>query len=363
MHPNAEPDAIASIQWSGDKARIIDQTRLPEETVYLEIETAEQMHEAIQQLRIRGAPAIGIAAAYGFYLGIRSIKADNVTTFFQKAETTAEFMASARPTAVNMRWALDRLKQGIKGRKKQPIDQIKQWVLEEARTIHENDKQICKTIGEIGNSIVPDKSQILTHCNTGSLATGLYGTALSVIYHAHASEKKPHVWVDETRPLLQGARLTTWELMRADITCTLITDSTAGSVIKNGQVDLVIVGADRVAANGDVANKIGTYPLAVLANRHQIPFYVAVPLSTIDLNMPSGDQIPIEERNGSEITQIGSKNLAPEGTRTYTPAFDITPYRLVSGIITEAGIIDRKYQQNLRRLKKQEGMSLEDVTE
>ncbi len=353
MHSNAEPDAIASIQWTGDKARIIDQTRLPDETVYLDIETAEQMHEAIQQLRIRGAPAIGIAAAYGFYLGIRSIEVDNFKAFRQKAESIANYMASARPTAVNIQWALNRLTQGIDDRKDLSIDQIKRWILEEAQTIHENDKQTCKTIGEIGNSIVPNEAQILTHCNTGSLATSLYGTALSVIYHAHENNKKPHVWVGETRPLLQGARLTTWELMRAGVHCTLITDSAAGSVIKNGQVDLVIVGTDRVAANGDVANKIGTYPLAVLAQRHQVPFYVAAPLSSIDLDKSNGEQIPIEERNGTELTEIGSKKLAPEGTRTYTPAFDITPHELVNGFITEAEIIENDFQYNLKRVKQE----------
>ncbi len=349
------PDAVASIQWKGDKARLIDQTRLPGEEVYIDIETMEQMHEAIQKLRIRGAPAIGIAAAYGFYLGIRSIEADHFDSFWDTASSKADYLASARPTAVNLQWALERLKDGIKERRTQSIEDIKGWVLNEAKRIHEKDKKICKEIGEIGHALIPEEANIITHCNTGSLATGLYGTALSVIYHAHANEKNPHVWVDETRPLLQGARLTTWELMHANINCTLITDSTAGSIMKKGMADLVIVGTDRVAANGDVANKIGTYPLAVLADRHHIPFYVAAPLSSIDLNLSSGDQIPIEERSSEELTHIGTTRVAPEGTPTYTPAFDVTAHSLVNGFITEEGVIRDHFESQFAEFKQKQG--------
>lgn len=355
MSTRTEANVVQSIKWEGDRVLLLDQTRLPQDTKFIEIDTVEAMHEAIQKLRIRGAPAIGIAAAYGLYLGIRSFETDDFEQFWQKTRETADYLSTARPTAVNLDWALNQLKDGIQNRNNNPIPEIKSWVLRYARQMHEEDKKICKEIGENGVSLVSDQANILTHCNTGSLATGKYGTAMSVIYHAHDSGLRPHVWVDETRPLLQGSRLTTWELLRADIPCTLITDSTAGSLMRQNRVDLVVVGTDRVAANGDVANKIGTYPLAVLASQHGIPFYVAAPLSSIDLQLTSGDDIPIEERSGREITHIEDHPIAPEEVSTYSPAFDITPSRYVSGFITEAGIVTENYNATFRQLKRQKG--------
>lgn len=347
---NDNVPAIQSIEWRDDHVRIIDQTYLPKRTVYNDIRDVGRMWEAIKKLRVRGAPAIGISAAYGFYLGIRDLPESSFNSFWVEVERIAEYLESARPTAVNLKWALNRLKNTIHAHKDDPIDEIKERVLRVARTIHEEDKRICKQIGENGQELVAKKANILTHCNTGSLATGQYGTALSVIYHAHADGKDVHVWVDETRPLLQGARLTAWELKKAEIPMTLITDSTAGSLLRQGKVDLVVVGADRVAANGDTANKIGTYPLAVLAHENEVPFYVAVPLSTIDMDVESGDDIPIEEREADELLYCGDSQNAPKKTEAYNPAFDITPHRYINGFITEKGIIEPDFEENFEKL-------------
>lgn len=347
---NETDTAIQTIEWRDDHMRIIDQTYLPKREVYSDIQDVGRVWEAIKKLRVRGAPAIGIAAAYGFYMGIKDLPESTFESFWVEVERLAEYLEGARPTAVNLHWAINRIKITIQANKDKPIDEIKEIVLETAKTIHDEDKRICKKIGENGVALVKKDSKILTHCNTGSLATGQYGTALSVIFHAHESGKNIEVWVDETRPLLQGARLTAWELMNAEIPMKLITDSTAGSLMRQGKVDMVIVGTDRVASNGDTANKIGTYSLAVLAKENEIPFYVAVPLSTIDMDLEDGDQIPIEEREGDEITSFNGSQVAPKKVETYNPGFDITPHRYITGFITEKGIIEPPFDKGFKKL-------------
>lgn len=347
---NDTDTAIQSIEWCDDHVRILDQTYLPGREVYSDIRDVGRMWEAIKKLRIRGAPAIGIAAAYGFYLGIKDLSENSFQSFFIEVKRVAEYLESARPTAANLHWALDRLQTTIEAHKDKEISEIKKITLKTAKTIHAEDKRTCKKIGEKGVNLIDDGAQILTHCNTGSLATGQYGTALSVIFHAHEKDKDIRIWVDETRPLLQGARLTSWELMNAEIPMKLITDSTAGSLMRRGEVDIVIVGTERVAANGDVANKIGTYPLAVVAKENEVPFYVAVPSSTIDMTLENGDKIPIEEREDSEITQFNGSEVAPKKAEAYNPAFDITPHKYVSGFITEKGIINQPFGENFKTL-------------
>lgn len=342
--------AVQSIEWREDHVRILDQTYLPGREVYSDIRDVGRMWEAIKKLRVRGAPAIGIAAAYGFYLGIKELPENSFQSFFVEVERVAEYLETARPTAVNLHWALDRLKTTIEAHKDKDIAEIKEIVLKTAQTIHDEDKRTCKKIGEHGEELVEKGAKILTHCNTGSLATGQYGTALSIIFHAHEEGKEIQVWVDETRPLLQGSRLTAWELKNAEIPMKLITDSTAGSLMRRGKVDLVMVGADRVAANGDVANKIGTYPLAVIAQENDIPFYVAVPLSTIDMELEEGDDIPIEEREDDEITQFNGSEVAPKKTETYNPAFDITPHEYITGFVTEDGLVEPPFDENFKKL-------------
>ncbi|WP_138430477.1 S-methyl-5-thioribose-1-phosphate isomerase [Fodinibius saliphilus] len=341
---------VQSIEWREDHVRILDQTYLPNREVYSDIRDVGRMWEAIKKLRVRGAPAIGIAAAYGFYLGIKDLPENAFESFWVEVERVAEYLETARPTAVNLNWALERLKTTIRAHKDKGISEIKDIVLETAQTIHAEDKRTCKKIGENGVELVPNDAQILTHCNTGSLATGQYGTALSVIFHAQEEGTDLHVWVDETRPLLQGARLTSWELMNAEIPMKLITDSTAGSLIRRGKVDMVIVGADRVAANGDTANKIGTYPLAVIANENDVPFYIAVPLSTIDMELENGETIPIEERDGDEIASFNDSNVAPKKVEAYNPAFDITPHKYITAFVTEEGIIEPSFEENFKKL-------------
>lgn len=344
------PETIQSIEWKENHLRIIDQTFLPKRTVYIDLNDVGRVWEAIKKLRVRGAPAIGIAAAYGFYLGIKDLPEQHFNSFWIEVERIADYLASSRPTAVNLNWALNRLKNTVYANKEKSIPEIKEHILKIAKTIHDEDKRICKLIGQNGQELIGPESRILTHCNTGSLATGQYGTALSVIYHAHEAGKKIHVWVDETRPLLQGARLTAWELERAGIEMSLITDSTAGYLMSQKKVDLVIVGADRVASNGDTANKIGTYSLSVLAKEHNIPFYVALPLSTFDINLENGAGIPIEERDADEIRKIANNHIAPEKVDVYNPAFDVTPADNITAFVTEAGIIRPDYKKNIRSL-------------
>ncbi len=347
---NNTETVVQSIEWRDDHVRILDQTYLPNREVYSDIRDVGRMWEAIKKLRIRGAPAIGIAAAYGMYLGIKDLPENAFESFWVEVERVADYLETARPTAVNLQWATERIKTTIQAHKEKDISEIKEIVLKTAQTIHDEDKRICKKIGENGVQLVGKGAKILTHCNTGSLATGQYGTALSVIFHAHEQGNDIQVWVDETRPLLQGSRLTSWELMNAEIPMKLITDSTAGSLMRRGEVDMVIVGTDRVAANGDTANKIGTYPLAVLAHENEVPFYVAVPLSTIDMNLENGDNIPIEERDGDEIANFNDAQVAPKKVETYNPAFDVTPHKYITGFITEKGIVEPPFDENFKEL-------------
>lgn len=339
--------SFQSIEWVEPSLRIIDQTRLPAEEVYLDLKSPEEVWDAIRQLKVRGAPAIGIAGAYGLYLGIRNREFSDYSSLLQEARKLADYLNSSRPTAVNLNWALNKLIQLIESSSTNYLDEIKQKILNQVISIHEEDRQLCKSIGENGLAIIPDQAMILTHCNTGSLATAQYGTAFSVIYHAHQTGKLKKVWVDETRPLLQGSRLTAWELKKAGIPFTLSIDSAAASLMQSGEVDLVITGADRITRNGDTANKIGTYSLAVLANAHNIPFYIAAPYSTIDLNLENGSTIEIEQRSSDEVTCFGERKTAPDDIHVYNPAFDVTPHQLITAIITEKGVIKPDYSKNL----------------
>ena len=350
MNSEENKSAITSIEWRTNHVRLIDQTFLPKRLVFIDVRDVGRMWEAIKKMRVRGAPAIGIAAAYGFYLGLRDVGETNFSGFWVEVQRVADYLESARPTAVNLKWAMDRMKNTIHSVRDKSIEEIKNVILRTAQTIHEEDRRVCKQIGEIGRELVPKKANILTHCNTGSLATAQFGTALSVIYHAFEKDPNIHVWVDETRPLLQGARLTAWELDQAGIPMTLITDSMAGMLMAQGKVDMVVVGTDRVTSNGDTANKIGTYSLAVLAKYHNIPFYVALPASTFDKNMASGSEIPIEERDGREVTHVGDSQLAPPKVKAYNPAFDVTPGELITAFITEKGIIKPPFIESLKGL-------------
>ncbi len=346
---------VQSVQWKHDKLILLDQTQLPERTVFLEIPTIEDVWEAIYELKVRGAPAIGMTAAYGLYLGVRGSK-DDVYAFMLDVEKQANYLATARPTAVNLFWALERLKARACCEREQgsSVSLIKAALLEEALSIQMEDEGVCRKIGEYALTLFQDGMEILTHCNAGSLATAKYGTATAPFYIAKEKGWNLKVYACETRPVLQGARLTAWELQKADIDVTLICDNMAAMIMANGCVQAVIVGADRVAANGDVANKIGTYGLAILAKAHNIPFYVAVPTSTIDLNTSTGKDIPIEERPGEEITKGFGRRIAPKGIKVYNPAFDITPHSLISAIVTEKGIVysdeNNRYETRLKEL-------------
>ena len=332
---------VETIQWIDGAAVMIDQTRLPLEEKYVVCKTYEETATAIKDMIIRGAPAIGVAAAMGVALGV-----------LQDApfETVCDTLAATRPTAVNLFWAIDRMKRlyaSLAGQSKQTV---KNRMMEEALLIREEDIAICRAMGKHGAPLVPAGKTVLTHCNAGALATAGYGTALGVIRAAIESGKKIDVFADETRPFLQGARLTVWELQQDDIPTTLITDNMAGHFLQSGRIGCVVVGADRIAANGDVANKVGTYSVAVLAKENSVPFYVAAPISTLDLTLPSGDQIPIEQRAASEVTHVFGTQVAPAGTAVENPAFDVTPSRYVSAIITERGVARPPYEESLRKL-------------
>lgn len=337
------PSQTETLAWQGDTEGhlvLIDQTRLPTELVTIDCQDLETVWEAIKMLRVRGAPAIGIAAAYGVVIGIRD-SGNEREGLIQKLDEVTDYLATSRPTAVNLFWALSRMKELAHGLGDESASAIRSRLLQEARAIHEEDRQMCHAIGRHGAALLDDKvSGVLTHCNAGGLATAEYGTALSVFFTAHDLGKQVHVYVDETRPLLQGARLTAWELMQRNIPATLICDSMAAQVMRENRVQAVVTGADRIAANGDAANKIGTYSLAILANYHQVPFYIAAPSSTFDLSISSGDEIPIEKRLSEEITEGFGKRTAPEGVNVYNPAFDVTPAKLITAIITERGVID-----------------------
>lgn len=341
---------MKAIEWMGNGLRILDQTKLPLQTLFREAKSYEEVAEAIERMEVRGAPAIGAAAAYGYALGAINFNGPRAE-FDDYMEAVKNRLAATRPTAVNLFWALRRMEDRLREeRDKEDLDEIRQALIAEADSIAEDDRRMNRLLGEHGNSLVPEDADILTHCNAGALATVEYGTALGIIRAAHASGKKIHVYADETRPFLQGARLTTWELMQDKIPVTLIADNMAGSLMQQGKIDLVIVGADRIAANGDTANKIGTYSLAVLAQAHSIPFYVAAPTSTIDLKVPSGQEIPIEERSPQEIREVFGVPVAPPDVEVYNPAFDVTPAKYITGIITEKGIVSPPYSVNLLKL-------------
>jgi methylthioribose-1-phosphate isomerase len=342
---------LPTIARENDTVVMIDQRKLPGVETYVHCKTAAEVARAIKTMVIRGAPAIGVAAAMGIALGARKSRATGTQKCAAEFQKLCDLMAGTRPTAVNLFWAIDRMKRsfatGVQAG--ESVDQIKDRLDREADAIHDEDVASCRAMGAFGADIVPQEATILTHCNAGALATAGYGTALGVIRGAVEQGKHVTVLADETRPFLQGARLTAWELLRDGIETTVITDNMAGAIMRTGHIDLVVVGADRIAANGDTANKIGTYTVAVLAREHQIPFYVAAPLSTIDLNTPDGAHIPIEERNAREVTHLGGHQLTPQGALIRNPAFDVTPHHLIAGIITERGIFRAPYLESLKR--------------
>jgi methylthioribose-1-phosphate isomerase len=342
---------LPTIVREDDVVVMIDQRKLPAEEVYVRCKTAAEVARAIKTMVIRGAPAIGVAAAMGIALGMRRSKATGTQKFAAEFHKICESMAATRPTAVNLFWAIERMRRSFASAAETgaSVDQIKDRLDREAQAIHDEDVASCRAMGAFGAEVVPAEATILTHCNAGALATAGYGTALGVIRSAVEQGKRITVLADETRPFLQGARLTAWELVRDGIQTTVITDNMAGAIMRTGHIDLVVVGADRIAANGDTANKIGTYTVAVLAREHGIPFYVAAPLSTIDLNMPDGAHIPIEERSAKEVTHLGGSQLTPEGALVRNPAFDVTPAGFIAGIITERGIFRPPYLDSLKR--------------
>ncbi len=336
--------AFKTIEWKDGKVIIIDQTKLPLAEVYLEISDYRELASAIKHLKIRGAPAIGIAGAFGVCLGANEIITEDISEFKARMNSIINALAATRPTAVNLFWALDRMKVIINTSNRIKPEQVKIKLIEEAVRILNEDRETCRLMGEHGASLLKDGDTVLTHCNAGALATGGIGTALGVIFTAVKQGKRIRVFADETRPLLQGARLTTWELMKAGIDVTLICDNMAAWVMKQGWVNCVMIGADRIAANGDAANKIGTYNLAVLAHYHKIPFYVVAPTSTFDLDLKSGSEIPIEQRSAEEVTEGFGKRIAPRPLSVYNPAFDVTPNELIQAIVCEKRVFMPAYQ-------------------
>jgi methylthioribose-1-phosphate isomerase len=339
---------MKAMEWLGDRLKLLDQTRLPSKTAYLELKDPRDIASAIAELKIRGAPAIGIAGSYGLALGALKIKAQEAETFRRELKAISRALAATRPTARNLFRALERMEKVAE--KGTDVERIKQALVDEAVKIHEEEAEATLKLSQLGAELIKDGATVLTHCNTGPLATGGYGTALGVIRQAFEQGKKLKVIATETRPLLQGARLTAWELKKLGIPFTLITDSMAGYFMSKGEVDCVIVGADRIAANGDTANKIGTYTLAVLAKEHKIPFYVAASLTTIDHSLKTGDEIPIEQRSPEEVTHIQGAAIAPEGIAAANPAFDVTPNRYITAIITEGGIIRQPLGEGIKKL-------------
>jgi methylthioribose-1-phosphate isomerase len=339
---------LKTIEWTNECARIVDQTLLPTALVYKDIRSIEDMHEAIRVLRVRGAPAIGIAAAFGLYLGIRNVPDDTpVDRFIALVKERADYLASSRPTAVNLFWALDRMQNCARKSGSRGTGEIKNELCDEAKKILEQDRVMCRAIGEFGYDLVKGCGAILTHCNAGGLATSEYGTALACVYVAQEKGKLIHVFADETRPLLQGSRITAFELSAAGIPVTVICDNMAATVMARGMVQAAIVGADRIAANGDTANKIGTYGVALLAKAHGIPFYVAAPSSTFDLSLRDGSGIPIEERPFDEIARGCGKQTAPDNVQVFNPAFDVTPHRLIAALVTEKGILRPPFAESI----------------
>jgi methylthioribose-1-phosphate isomerase len=338
---------VKPIQWTAGTLRLLDQTKLPLQEIYIEISDYREAVAAIKTLKVRGAPAIGIAAGYGIALGAQSIKVSSIKAFNKELERILQDFAGSRPTAVNLFWTIERMRQAVSTVRS--ADEARIALVRTARLIHRQQARAMANLSRIGSSLISDGFTVLTHCNTGQLATGVeYGTALGVIKAAAEQGKKVHVFADETRPLLQGARLTTWELDRLKIPVTLITDNMAGHFIYLGKIDCVMVGADRIAANGDTANKIGTYSVAVLARENKVPFYVVAPLSSIDISIASGDHIPIEERDQEEVLTFGGVRIAPNKVRAANPAFDVTPHKYVTAIVTENGIIGPPYNRNIK---------------
>jgi methylthioribose-1-phosphate isomerase len=342
---------IQTVEWTEEGVRFIDQTKLPTEEVYVTCRTYPEVAAAIRDMIVRGAPAIGVSAAMGIALGIKQSSAADPATLRREFEQISKTIAETRPTAVNLFWAIRRMKEKFDAISGQPLPQIKAVLIAEARQMHVEDIAANQAMGRHGAALMPASGGVLTHCNAGALATCGYGTALGVIRAAVEAGKKLHVFADETRPILQGARLTAWELTKDGIPTTVIADNMAGTMMRQGKIKAVVVGADRIAANGDVANKIGTYTVAVLAKEHEVPFYVAAPWSTVDMNTPSGEQIPIEQRSPKEITHHGGKQMAPDGVLVENPAFDVTPHKYVTAIITERGIARAPYAKSLRELE------------
>ena len=341
---------IIPVKWSDEGVLMLDQRLLPTEEKWLTLKSFNEVADGIRDMVVRGAPAIGVSAAYGIALGVRNFVGTNINDLSEEFDYISEVMGKTRPTAVNLFWAIDRMRRVFEANKDKSISEIKSILVQESKNIHEEDIESQRLIAEFGGKLLEDNSTVLTHCNAGALATGgVWGTALGVIRGAVNQGKSIAVIADETRPYLQGARLTAWELLQDDIPVTLITDSMSGHLMSKGRVQAVVVGSDRIAANGDVANKIGTYMVAVLAKRHNIPFYVAAPLSTVDLNCPTGEEIPIEERNIREVTHVQDIQLAPEGISVKNYAFDVTPNDLVTAIITEKGVARAPYTESLRK--------------
>ncbi|MFB3813182.1 MAG: S-methyl-5-thioribose-1-phosphate isomerase [Terriglobales bacterium] len=341
---------VKTLEWTGAGVRFIDQTKLPTEETYVTCTTYQEVAEAIRTMIVRGAPAIGVAAAMGIALGVRDAQADSVAELRPEFERICQTMAATRPTAVNLFWAVRRMRAKFEESAHLPVAQLKQALITEAKRMYAEDIAANEAMGRHGATLMPASGGVLTHCNAGALATCGYGTALGVIRAAVDAGKRIQVFADETRPFLQGSRLTAWELMKDGIPTTLISDNMAGAIMRLGKIQAVVVGADRIAANGDTANKIGTYTVAVLAHEHQIPFYVAAPFSTVDLETPDGSRIPIEQRSPNEVTHLAGRRIAPEGVLVENPAFDVTPAKYIAAIITERGIARAPYEQSLRAL-------------
>jgi methylthioribose-1-phosphate isomerase len=341
---------IQTLEWTDQGVRFIDQTKLPTEETYVTCTTHEQVADVIRTMVVRGAPAIGVSAAMGIALGAKNSKAANVGEFKREFDQICDVIGKTRPTAVNLFWAIRRMQKKFDILHTLSVAEIKQALIEESQRIHAEDIAANQAMGRHGATLMPNEGGVLTHCNAGALATAGYGTALGVIRAAVEQGKKIHVYADETRPFLQGSRLTAWELMKDGIPTTVISDNMAGAMMKQGKIEAIVVGADRIAANGDVANKIGTYTIAILAKEHGIPFYVAAPISTVDLATSDGSKIPIEQRNAREVTHIAGKQMTPEGVSIENPAFDVTPAKYVTAIITERGIARAPYGESLRTL-------------
>lgn len=341
---------VETITWKNGRIKFIDQMLLPHKLKYVSTNDIHRLWLAIKRLEIRGAPAIGIAGALGVVIGIRTSKAKTFGKFFKELRHLSEYLGSSRPTAVNLFWALKRMEKLAYDNMLKSVAEIKNMLLKEALKIIEEDMKSCRRMARFGSELVKHGSRILTHCNAGGLATADYGTALGVLFESNRRGKSIKAYVDETRPLLQGARLTTWELMREGIDTTLICDNMAASLMAKGRIDMIFVGADRIASNGDAANKIGTYNLAVLAKYHKIPFYVVAPLSTFDFSIKSGKEIPIEERSGDEVRAVLGNLIAPKNVHAYNPSFDVTPNGLITAIITEKGVFKRPYKKSLQSI-------------